>query len=64
MSGWPPRNPLLTLRDWWRERREEREWVRQHVHEFNRRNGLCRHDDPLCRRYGCPDDPSWRGDRA
>jgi hypothetical protein len=25
---------------------------------------VCPHDnDPLCRKYGCPDDPEWRGDR-
>jgi len=24
---------------------------------------VCPHvDDPLCRKYGCPDDPSWKGD--
>lgn len=24
----------------------------------------CPHpDDPLCKRYGCLDDPNWRGDR-
>lgn len=22
----------------------------------------CLHNDPLCRRYGCPDDPTWKGD--
>ena len=38
------------------------EWVDARVHEFSRRNDLCQHDDPLCRRYGCPDDPNWKGD--
>jgi hypothetical protein len=23
----------------------------------------CPHSDPLCARYGCPEDPAWRGDR-
>lgn len=25
--------------------------------------GACRHDDYLCRRFGCPDGPNWAGDR-
>lgn len=25
--------------------------------------GTCPHNDPLCTKYGCPDDPKWRGDR-
>jgi hypothetical protein len=29
-----------------------------------RRAGRCAHgDDALCRRFGCPDDPRWIGDR-
>jgi hypothetical protein len=24
---------------------------------------VCTHDDPLCKQYGCPDDPGWIGDR-
>lgn len=23
---------------------------------------VCEHNDSLCRRYGCPDDPNWKGD--
>ncbi len=40
----------------------DNEWIDARIHEFSRRNNLCRHDDPLCRKYGCPDDPSWKGD--
>lgn len=38
--------------------------ARRH-HQFGHRNGLtkCSHDDPLCRKYGCPDDPNWKGDQ-
>ena len=39
------------------------ELVDELTHEFMRRNDLCRHD-ALCRKYGCPDDPNWRGDRT
>lgn len=40
------------------------EAARRH-HEFGHRNGLTAydHDDPLCRKYGCPDDSEWKGDR-
>lgn len=38
-------------------------WIDEQVHEFAQRNGLCDRDDPLCRRYGCPDDPSRKGER-
>lgn len=24
----------------------------------------CPHDDYLCDRYGCPDAPTWKGDRS
>ncbi len=27
------------------------------------RKYVCSHDDPLCDRYGCLDDPNWAGDR-
>lgn len=23
---------------------------------------VCKHSDPLCNKYGCPDDPDWMGD--
>jgi hypothetical protein len=39
--------------------------LRNH-HDFGRRSNLvrCTHDNVLCRRYGCPDDPEWKEDRA
>lgn len=64
MSGWPRRVTWATrLREWWRDRRD-RKWVDLQVSEFTRRNFKCPHDDYLCDKYGCPDDPSWRGDRS
>lgn len=67
---------LDDVRNWWAELREQREWVRRDVERrerernerilsnFARRKHFeCPHDDYLCARYGCPDDPRWTGDR-
>lgn len=55
---------LDDLRNWWRELREQREWIRRDVRERERRERyVCPHQDYLCDKYGCPDDPRWTGDR-
>lgn len=55
---------VANLVQWWRERRAEREWIKRDVHQAKHRARFrCPHDDYLCDKYGCPDDPGWRGDR-
>lgn len=65
MSGWPQRVTWVTrLREWWQWRRRDQRWVEEQVREFRRRNNFtCPHDDYLCDKYGCPDDPNRTGDR-
>lgn len=50
---------------YWRRERRDRERVRRDLAAFEARNRhfVCPHNDRLCDRYGCPDDPDWRGDR-
>jgi len=38
----------------WLRPRGQREPVNRYV---------CPHNDYLCDKYGCPDDPNWTGDR-
>jgi hypothetical protein len=57
--------PLVLARRWseWRDRRRrERELVRELRHA--RARFRCSRSDYLCGKYGCPDDPTWTGDRA
>jgi hypothetical protein len=52
--------------DEWRNRRAQRERERNEriMSNFAQRKRFeCPHDDYLCARYGCPDDPNWKGDR-
>lgn len=35
----------------------------RHEHKWREDTNVCRHGDVLCDRYGCPDDPNWKGDR-
>lgn len=59
---------LARLRDWvdpyWRERRELERALRRDSLDHVDLRYVCPHDDPLCDKYGCPDDPNWKGDRA
>jgi hypothetical protein len=52
----------------WRERRrwsrEQKQRVARELRAFAERNFTCPHGDYLCDKYGCPDDPNWKGDRA
>lgn len=61
-----PSNPLRDVARWWSERRDLRRRERELAREFEHRRARfrCPHDDYLCDKYGCPDDPSWAGDRA
>ena len=60
---------MAWLLDWvdevvhWRRNRRDRERVARDLAAFAERNRVgCEHDY-LCAKYGCPDDPSWKGDR-
>jgi hypothetical protein len=49
-------NEFRRARERGANRREHEAWLAM--------NFVCPHDgDYLCRKYGCPDDPSWKGDR-
>lgn len=51
---------------WWvnefRRRREPRARERERE-AYRAARFTCPHNDYLCDKYGCPDDPNWRGDR-
>lgn len=61
---WLPSNPFRDLVDWWRELRHQRDWIKRDVERAKRAERFrCPHDDYLCDKYGCPNDPTWKGDR-
>lgn len=39
-------------------------WIKKVIEKIDqpREPFECPHDDSLCRKYGCPDDPNWHGD--
>lgn len=48
---------------WVAERRARRQLERD-ARAFDARvRFVCPHDDYLCDKYGCPEDPGWKGDR-
>lgn len=77
-SGPPTNHGLIAVtsrswRDWFRKRRFWRCWfcdLREEMGWDDSQSTLalpvkfvCTHNNPLCDKFGCPDDPEWRGDR-
>lgn len=61
---WLPSNLFAGIADWWRELRHQREWIKLDVERAKERERFrCPHNDFLCDKYGCPEDPNWKGDR-